>query len=81
MKAGDCVTVLLGALLSVFFLEFFHEFDQFFRAFNRHRVVNGRAHTTDRAMSLETDQVILLGFLGERIFQFFRGEAEGYVHV
>ena len=31
-------------------------------------------------MSLETDQVVLLGFLGEGIFQFFAGQAEGDVH-
>ena len=50
------------------------------RAFDGHGVVDGGAHTADGAMSLETDQVVLLGFLGEGIFQFFAGQAEGDVH-
>src|SRR5689334_5162552 len=31
-------------------------------------------------MSFKTDQVILLGFLDEGVFQFFRGQAEWNVH-
>src|SRR5512139_3787539 len=31
-------------------------------------------------MPLKTNEIILLGFLGEGIFQFFSGEAEGDVH-
>src|SRR6266487_2494847 len=67
-------------MLAVLLLEFLHELDKGFCAFNSHGVVNGSAHAADRAMTLESDQIILLGFLGKGIFEFLGGEAEGNVH-
>ena len=54
--------------LTILFLEFFHEMDQGFRPFNGHGVINRSAHAADRAMSFQTDQVVLLGRFGEGVF-------------
>src|ERR687891_729801 len=64
----------------MFPLEFSHELDQLFRAFDRHRVVNRSAHAANGTMSLETNQTIALRFLCESSFQFFGWEAEWNVH-
>lgn len=44
---------LLLLLLLVFSGELLHEVDQVLNAFDRHRVVDGSAHTADRTMALE----------------------------
>lgn len=48
--------------LTILLLEFFHELNKRFRGFDGKRVVKRGAHTADRAMSLQTDQLALPGF-------------------
>jgi hypothetical protein len=61
----------LTCWLSVLLLKFLHELNEHFGAFNGHGIVDGSAHAANRAVSFETDQIILLGFLREGVFQLF----------
>src|SRR6187431_3765642 len=75
-ESGQLDYSSISEYLAVFLLEFLHELNECFGAFDRHGVVNRGAHPADRAMSLEADQIVLLRFLGKGIFELLRGEAE-----
>ena len=48
---------------AVILLEFCHEGDQFFDAFNGHGVIDGCAHTADEAMTFENISIPTKGYV------------------
>src|SRR5579862_4372101 len=62
-------------------LELAHPVDERRDAFDRHRVVDRRAHAADSAMTFEVRQSALGRTREKRLVQAIVGEEEGYVHA
>src|SRR3569623_264712 len=72
------VRILRGSAMA--FLEFAHAVDQRTHAFDRHGVVDRRAHAADRAVAFQLDQAAFLGSLEEGLVERGVLERERHVH-
>src|SRR5436190_378804 len=74
------ISHFLARALAMLGFEFPHVFDQPLHALQRHRVVDRRAHSADRAVPLQLDHAALLCALEERIVEFCICKSERHVH-